>query len=230
MAATKSGGSKRGFAAMDPAKRPLLLHYHPLVIYRHHVCKQADVLLALLLLSEQFDIADKRRDFDYYEPLTTHDSSLSRCIFGIVATEIGYHDKAYRYFVAGARTDLDDHHANTRHGVHTAAMAGAWLGVVAGFAGLRMHRGVPTFAPHLPAAWSRCAFKLRIGAAQLHIEIDAQACRYRLLEGEVIALQHRGVAVELTADDPVVSFETTETTGATVAATETTSIAMSETP
>ncbi|HEY9067984.1 MAG TPA: glycosyl hydrolase family 65 protein [Burkholderiaceae bacterium] len=218
-------------AAMDPAKRPLLLHYHPLVIYRHQVCKQADVLLALLLLSEQFDIADKRRDFDYYEPLTTHDSSLSRCIFGIVATEIGCHDKAYRYFVAGARTDLDDHHGNTRHGVHTAAMAGAWLGVVAGFAGLRMQRGVPAFAPHLPAAWSRYAFKLRVGAAQLRIEVDAEACRYRLLEGDIIALQHRGIGVELTADAPSASFRATETTTATTATNlETTSIAFSETP
>lgn len=196
-------------AVIEPTKRPLLLHYHPLVIYRHQVCKQADVLLALWLLGDQFDLADKRRDFDYYEPLTTHDSSLSRCIFGIVATEVGYHDKAYRYFVDGARADLDDRHGNTCHGVHAAAMAGAWLGVVAGFAGLRMRRGVPTFAPHLPAAWSRYAFRLRVGAAQLQIEIDATHCRYWLVEGDVLVLQHRGVPLRLSASEPIASLPAT---------------------
>ncbi|HEY4066896.1 MAG TPA: glycosyl hydrolase family 65 protein [Burkholderiaceae bacterium] len=187
-------------------KRPLLLHYHSLVIYRHQVCKQADVLLALWLLDEQFDLADKRRDFDYYEPLTTHDSSLSRCIFGIVASEVGYPDKAYRYFVDGARADLDDRHGNTAHGVHTAAMAGAWLGVVAGFAGFRMRRGVPAFAPQLPSAWSRMAFKLRVGAARLQVSIDRHGSSYRLLGGDALALQHFGQDVRLSAERPLKRF------------------------
>ena len=193
-------------ASIPADKHPLLLHYHSLVIYRHQVCKQADVLLALLLLDDQFELDDKRRDFDYYEPLTTHDSSLSRCIFGIVATEVGYHDKAYRYFVDGARADLDDHHGNTRNGVHTAAMAGAWLGVVAGFAGLRMHRNVPAFAPHLPQQWSRYAFKLRVGAAQLRVGVDRAGCHYELLAGDTLALQHCGSALLLSAAHPFASF------------------------
>jgi len=163
-------------------------------------------LLALLLLDDQFDVADKRRDFDYYEPLTTHDSSLSRCIFGIIATEIGYHDRAYSYFADGVRTDLDDHHHNTHAGVHTAAMAGAWLGVVAGFAGLRMRRGVPHFAPRLPETWTHCAFKLHIRAAQLGVRIDREGCHYRLVGGETLALQHLAHAVELTHAAPAVSF------------------------
>ena len=179
-----------GETAGEAPKRPLLLHYHPLVIYRHQICKQADVLLALLLLGEQFTLADKRRDFDYYEPITTHDSSLSRCIFGIIASEVGYHDKAYDHFAAGARADLDDHHHNTRHGVHTAAMAGAWLGVVAGFAGLRMHKRLATFSPSLPAGWTRYGFKLRLAGTQLQLSVDAAGCTYRLLEGSWLALRH----------------------------------------
>ena len=191
---------------IDPAKRPLLMHYHSLVIYRHQVCKQADVLLALLLLADEFEAADKRRDFDYYEPLTTHDSSLSRCIFGILATEVGLHEKADVYFAAGARADLDDSHGNTHGGVHTAAMAGAWLGVVAGFGGLRMRRGVPSFAPHLPATWTRYAFKLRIGTAQLAVCIDHEGCHYLLLEGSALALLHCGTAIALTPAAPAQSF------------------------
>lgn len=193
-------------ASIDPARRPLLLHYHSLVIYRHQVCKQADVLLALLLLGDRFEAADKRRDFDYYEPLTTHDSSLSRCIFGIVATEVGYHDKAYSYFVDGARTDLDDRHHNTRHGVHTAAMAGAWLGVVAGFAGLRLRRGVPTFAPHLPPGWTRYAFRLRARGAQVAVVVDRSGTCYRLVAGAALALAHGGERVLLSAENPVAMF------------------------
>jgi len=193
-------------AGTGPDKRPLLLHYHSLVIYRYQVCKQADVLLALLLLGEQFDVADKRRDFDYYEPLTTHDSSLSRCIFGIVASEVGYHDKAYDYFVDGVRTDLDDHHGNTRNGVHTAAMAGAWLGIVAGFAGFRMQRAVPAFAPQLPARWTRYAFKLRVGAAQLQVCVDTNGCHYQLVEGDDLSLKHRGADLLLTRNHPFASF------------------------
>lgn len=186
-----SAGSDHG------PKRPLLLHYHPLVIYRHQICKQADVLLALLLLGEQFSLEDKRRDFDYYEPITTHDSSLSRCIFGILASEVGYDDKAYAYFAEGVRADLDDHHHNTRHGVHTAAMAGAWLGVVAGFAGLRMRKRMPTFAPTLPAGWQRYSFKLRLAGAQLQVDIHADGCSYRLLEGSWLAFRHDGQTVVL---------------------------------
>jgi alpha,alpha-trehalose phosphorylase len=114
------------FANTPKENYPLLLNYHPMVIYRHQVCKQADVVLALMLLSNEFTLEDKRRDFDYYEAVTTHDSSLSSCIFSIIASEVGYHDKAYDYFMETARLDLDDTHGNTHYGVHTAAMAGTW--------------------------------------------------------------------------------------------------------
>jgi alpha,alpha-trehalose phosphorylase len=106
-------------------KYPLLLHYHPLVIYRHRVLKQADVVLATYLQSHRFSLAQKRRDFDFYEPLTTHDSSLSPCIYSIAAAEIGRVDKAYGYFLRTARMDLDDRNGNVKDGLHTAAMAGA---------------------------------------------------------------------------------------------------------
>jgi alpha,alpha-trehalose phosphorylase len=191
---------------IDPARRPLLLHYHSLVIYRHQVCKQPDVVLALLLLHERFDAADKRRDFDYYEPLTTHDSSLSRCVFGIVAAEVGYPDEAYRYFVDSARTDLDDLHGNTAHGVHTAAMAGTWQGIVLGFAGMRLKRGKPAFAPHLPAAWTRYAFKLRLRDAQLQVCVDRGGTSYQLVDGTALSLEHRGLALELSRETPLATF------------------------
>jgi alpha,alpha-trehalose phosphorylase len=189
---------------------PLLLHYHPLVIYRHQVCKQADVVLALLLLSNQFALDDKRRDFDFYEGVTTHDSSLSSCIFSIVASEIGYRNKAYAYFMETARLDLDNTHANTQYGVHTAAMAGTWLGVAYGFAGMRLDESGLRFAPTLPAKWTGYRFKVQVRGALLDVAIDATGTDYRLLRGERLAFAHRGHLTELDAQRPYIRMENTQ--------------------
>jgi alpha,alpha-trehalose phosphorylase len=195
------------FAGTPKENYPLLLHYHPLVIYRHQVCKQADVVLALLLLSDQFTLEDKRRDFDFYERVTTHDSSLSSCIFSIVASEVGYHDKAYAYFMETARLDLDNTHGNTEYGVHTAAMAGTWLGVAYGFGGMRLLASSLRFAPTLPAQWTRYRFQVRVHGALLAVEVDAGGVDYRLLDGARLALAHRDTAVELTAQQPHIRME-----------------------
>lgn len=185
------------FAATPKEHYPLLLNYHPLVIYRHQVCKQADVVLALLLLSERFTLADKRRDFDYYEAVTTHDSSLSSCIFSIIASEVGYHDKAYDYFMETARLDLDDTHGNTHYGVHTAAMAGTWMGVAYGFAGMRVTDGALRFAPTLPARWTHYQFKIHLRGALLQVRVEAAQVAYTLLKGDAIAFTHAGAPVTL---------------------------------
>jgi alpha,alpha-trehalose phosphorylase len=188
------------FDATPDNHYPLLLHYHPLVIYRHRVCKQADVVLALFLQSHRFSEEQKRRDFDFYEPLTTHDSSLSPCIFGILAAELGYEQKAHDYFMRTARMDIDNEHGNTEHGVHTAAMAGAWMGVVHGFGGLRLNEGRATFAPTLPPGWRGYRFRLVLGSARLQVSVAPEGVSYQLLEGERLELSHRGEAVVLTAD------------------------------
>jgi alpha,alpha-trehalose phosphorylase len=191
------------FANTPKENYPLLLNYHPLVIYRHQVCKQADVVLALLLLSDQFKLDDKKRDFDYYEAVTTHDSSLSSCIFSIIAAEVGYHDKAYDYFMETARLDLDNTHGNTHYGVHTAAMAGTWMGVAYGFAGMRVVDGAVRFAPTLPKQWQHYQFKMHLHGCLLQVRVDAGCTEYRLLQGEVLAFTHHGQPVELTVNAAV---------------------------
>jgi alpha,alpha-trehalose phosphorylase len=191
------------FAGTPKENYPLLLNYHPLVIYRHQVCKQADVVLALLLLSEQFTLDDKKRDFDYYEAVTTHDSSLSSCIFSIIASEVGYAGKAYDYFMETARLDLDDTHGNTHYGVHTAAMAGTWMGVAYGFAGMRVTDGALRFAPTLPAQWTHYSFKIHIRGALLQVRVDAAQVEYTLLQGVSLQFRHRAERVSLCAATPV---------------------------
>jgi alpha,alpha-trehalose phosphorylase len=195
------------FAGTPKENYPLLLNYHPLVIYRHQVCKQADVVLALLLLSNEFTLEDKRRDFDFYERVTTHDSSLSSCIFSMVASEVGYHEKAYAYFMETARLDLDNTHGNTQYGVHTAAMAGTWLGVAYGFAGMRIDAAGLRFAPVLPEKWRGYRFKVHVHGALLEVEIDAAGVCYRLLQGESLGLAHHGRSLILTPQQPELRME-----------------------
>jgi len=173
-------------------KHPLLLRLHPLTIYRHQVCKQADTLLALMLAGDGVERAAKRRNFDYYESVTVHDSTLSASTFGVIAAEVGLAAKAWRYFQDSLRVDLDDSHGNAAHGVHMAAMAGSWLGLVWGFGGFRTIDGQPALAPRLPAAWHGYRFGLRWGRAQLRVEVDASGVRYTLLRGDTLAFRHDG--------------------------------------
>ena len=106
-------------------KRPLLLHYHPLTIYRYQILKQADVVLAVFLQGSQFDAETKRRDYNYYDRLTTGDSSLSAVVQSIMAAELGMHDKALDFFHRGLFIDLNNLHGNTADGVHIASCGGA---------------------------------------------------------------------------------------------------------
>jgi len=193
--------AKWDFAGTPASMYPLLLHYHPLVIYRHQVLKQPDVVLAQVLLGSQFSMAEKKRNFDYYDPLTTGDSSLSPCIQSVAAAELGYADQAYAYFMRTARMDLDDVNGNVSHGVHAAAMAGSWVSLVYGFGGLR-DDGRVSFAPRLPAAWSRLRFRLLLGDALLQVTLTAHAATYELLAGEALEVRHFGQPLRVVAGEP----------------------------
>jgi alpha,alpha-trehalose phosphorylase len=184
-------------------KRPLLLELHPLTIYRHQVCKQADTLLALMLAGEHVDRAAKRRNFDYYESVTLHDSTLSASTFSVLAAEVGHADKAYDYFLDTLRVDLDDLHGNAAHGVHMAAMAGSWLALTWGFGGLRVVDGLPSLDPTLPAAWSGYRFGLRWGEAQLRVEVDVHGVRYTLAGAAPLRFRHAGALHELAPGESI---------------------------
>ena len=128
-------------------KRPLLLHYHPLVIYRFQVLKQADVVLALFLQGDHFTPEQKRADFEYYDPITTGDSTLSAVVQSIIAAEVGYRELALRYFYSSLFVDLADLHGNASDGVHVASTGGVWSALVYGFGGMRDYHGVDHLRP-----------------------------------------------------------------------------------
>jgi trehalose/maltose hydrolase-like predicted phosphorylase len=186
------------FAGTPRENYPLLLHYHPLVVMRYQVCKQADVLLAEFLLHDQFDLAQKQRDYAYYEPLTTHDSSLSGAIFGILAAELGDVDKAYRYFAETATLDLENKHGNTQAGIHAANMAGTWQGIVYGFAGMRAKNGL-SFNPVIPAQWRSYAFKVRYQGRQISVHVTKEGAEFKLLAGEPLEIRVGGEPKRLEA-------------------------------
>ena len=141
-----------------PDKYPFLLFFHPLTIYRHQVIKQADLVSAMLLLGMNFRSELKKRNFEFYDPLTTGDSSLSPCIQSIMAAEVGDMEKPVDYARVAALMDLGDVAGNVKDGCHIAAMGGVWMIFVYGFAGLRDYAGQLCFSPRIPSRWNDYGF------------------------------------------------------------------------
>jgi len=164
-------------------KYPLLLHFHPLVIYRHQVLKQADVVLAMYLRHEHFTQDQKRRNFDYYDPLTTGDSSLSACVQSIEASDVGYTDLAWNYFEQALYLDLADTHGNTSDGVHVANAGGVWAAIVHGFAGLSDTGDHLVFRPCLPAAWDGLSFRVHRHGTDVAVRLDPEGATVEVVAG-----------------------------------------------
>jgi alpha,alpha-trehalose phosphorylase len=179
------------------------LHYHPLVIYRFQVLKQADVVLALLLQGDQFTPGEKLADFNYYDPLTTGDSTLSDVVQSIIASEVGYHELALKYFTSGLFVDLADLHNNAADGVHVASAGGVWTALVYGFGGMRDHGGKITLDPRLPEKWNELKFKITLNGARLLVDVRQQEVTLTVEEGDSAQLSVRGVPVTVTAGTPV---------------------------
>ncbi|QCW26578.1 beta-phosphoglucomutase [Lysobacter enzymogenes] len=190
------------FPPREGEHRPLLLDYHPLTLYRYQVCKQADVVMGLVLAGDGIPVEVKRRSYDYYAAVTTHDSTLSASVFGILASEVGHAPQAEAFFHDNLRVDLDDLHGNTDHGVHMAALAGTWLGLASGFAGLRAVDGALHFAPTLPQRWDGYAFGLRWQGRRLRVQVRRDGVEYALLDGAPLTVVHAGRRIQLSADAP----------------------------
>jgi alpha,alpha-trehalose phosphorylase len=184
--------------------KPLLLHYHPLNIYRHQVIKQTDVVLATFLAGHRFSVEEKSRVFDYYDPLTTADSSLSSCVQSVMASEVGNAQTAYEYFLLSVAVDLANLAGNTADGIHVASCGGVWMALVHGFAGLRDPNGADlNFTPRLPAEWDAMRFRLRVRGSHLEIHMTRDATTYRLLGGPPVPLTSDDHPVIVTAEEAV---------------------------
>jgi len=185
------------FEGTRPDQYPLLLHFPYFDLYRRQVVKQADLVLALHARGDAFSDEEKARDFAYYEGLTVRDSTLSACTQAVIAAEVGHLELAYDYFAEAALVDLHDLAGNTHNGVHIASLAGAWTAAVAGFGGMRDHRGALTFAPRLPARLERLAFRLLFRGRRLRVEVTKRSASYLLVGGDPLEIAHHGETVTL---------------------------------
>ena len=190
-------------AGTPPERFPLLLHYHPLVIYRFQVIKQADIVLAMFLLGDKFSLERKRANFDYYDALTTGDSSLSACVQCVIAAEIGDEERALEYFHYALLMDLADVAGNVSDGVHIAAAAGNWMAIVNGFGGVRDYDGKLSLDPHLPSTWQSLEFSLRFRDRQLRVRLSHDEERYTLEEGHTLNIRVRDDRHVLTPGEPL---------------------------
>jgi len=181
----------------------LMLHYHPLVIYRFQVLKQADVVLAMFLQGDHFSTEQKRNNFEYYDPITTGDSTLSGVVQSIIAAEVGYRDLALRYFYNALFVDLADLHGNVSDGVHVASTGGVWNILTYGFAGMRDYNGEITFDPRLPASWSGLTFQITLRGTRVRVDLTSHEIAFTILEGDGAELSVRGEPVTVSAGRPV---------------------------
>jgi maltose phosphorylase len=158
---------------LNPAQRPLVEHWSWDRILRSVYIKQADVLQGMYFFDEDFDRETIQRHFDFYEPFTVHESSLSPCVHSIIASRIGQWGQAYRFYLRTARLDLDDYNNDTRDGCHITSMAGTWLAVVQGFGGYAIHEHHISFHPFLPSDWKGYAFHMVYRGTRMKIEVTS---------------------------------------------------------
>ena len=169
------------------------------MIYRFQVLKQADVVLALFLQGDHFTKEQKRNNFEYYDPITTGDSTLSAIVQSIIAAEVGYRELALRYFYNALFVDLADLHGNVSDGVHVASTGGVWNILVHGFGGMRDYNGKITFDPRLPESWESLSFQITLRGTRVRVDLTSHEIAFTVVEGESADLSVRGEDVTVSA-------------------------------
>lgn len=170
---------------------PLLLHFHPLLLNRCQILKQADSVLANAFYREETPLV-MMRSYEYYEQITTHDSSLSHGIYSIMAARLGDTERAWRYFEKSAGTDMNDHNGNTRDGLHVANMGGIYAMMTAGFGGLRCGEDALSIFPLLPDKLRSYSFPVRYRGSCLRVSVQKGGCTLQLTEGAPVEVSVYG--------------------------------------
>jgi maltose phosphorylase len=178
---------------LPPEDLPLNKHWSWDRILRSNFIKQADVIQGIYFLPERFDLESIKRNFDFYEPRTLHESSLSASIHSIVASWIGYQykayqDKAYQLYLRTARLDLDNYNNDTDDGIHLTSMAGSWSAIVQGFAGTTVKNDQLHLSPYIPEQWQGYSFKLTFRARKLKVYVSKERIGIQQLNGDPITI------------------------------------------
>lgn len=182
---------------LRPEDRPLNQKWSWDRILRSCFIKQADVLQGLYFLEEHYDLDTIRRNFDFYEPMTVHESSLSPCVHAILASRLGYKEKAYEMYLRTSRLDLDDYNNDTDDGCHITSMAGTWMSVVKGFGGMRVRDGRLHFAPYIPDQWKAYSFRLEFRNRVVRVKVSKEKTETLLESGDPLEIIMNGKPVKL---------------------------------
>ena len=175
-------------ADLDPGQRPINQHWSWDRILRSCFIKQADVLQGIYVFEDEYDEETIRRNFEFYEPRTVHESSLSPCVHSIIASRLGDEKRAYELYLRTSRLDLDDYNNEVSEGLHITSMGGTWMSVVHGFGGMRIREGILSFDPHLPSRWTSLSFKILFRTHILQVTILKDQVTIENLNGEGIEL------------------------------------------
>ena len=193
----------RPVSALSPDDLPLNQKWSWDKILRSPFIKQADVLQGIYFFGDRFSMDEKRRNFDFYEPMTVHESSLSPCIHAILAAELGKEEKAVEMYQRTARLDLDNYNNDTEDGLHITSMTGSWLAIVQGFAQMKTWGGKLSFAPFLPSAWTGYAFHINYRGRLIKVAVGKENVVFTLLKGEPLELQVYGKDITLNGSHTV---------------------------
>lgn len=188
---------------IDHADRPLNQHWSWDRILRSCFIKQADVLQGMYMFEADFSAADIRRNFEFYEPMTVHESSLSPSLHAVLAAAAGLQEKAVELYERSARLDLDNYNNDTEDGLHITSMSGSWLAIVHGFAGMRTSDSALSFSPFCPQRWRRYAFMIRYRGRLLKVEVTGEGSAFELVDGDPLTVRVFGRAHEVSTRFPV---------------------------
>ncbi|SEL95195.1 maltose phosphorylase [Alkalibacterium putridalgicola] len=184
--------------SLKPEERPINQNWSWDKILRSPFIKQADVLQGLYFLNHEYSQGEKERNFDFYEPMTVHESSLSPLVHSILASELGKKEKAFEMYERTARLDLDNYNNDTEDGLHITSMSGGWLSIVHGFAGMRTLTGELSFEPYCPEKWDGYEFKLKYRGRLIKVIVDKENVEFALQEGDALDFNLYGESVTLT--------------------------------
>ena len=165
---------------------------HPLDLWRKQILKQADVVMLMFVLGEEYTVEQKKANYEYYEPKTNHGSSLSPAVHSIIANEIGKYQEAYDYFRCSAYMDLGDFKKNASEGLHMACLGGTWMTVVNGFLGIRDYNDKLIISPRLPEEWTGCEVNFTYRGSEIKICSGPTGTQFILLSGKPVTFECYG--------------------------------------
>jgi maltose phosphorylase len=183
---------QRMASELDPAERPINQHWSWDRILRSVYIKQADVLQGIFCFEDEYSTETIRRNYEFYEPRTVHESSLSPCIHSILANRIGEVEKAYELYLRTSRLDLDDYNNEVDEGLHITSMGGTWMSIVHGFGGLRIKEGMLSLTPNIPKKWKSLSFNINFRGRTLNVGITEKNVDVVLIKGEALQVDING--------------------------------------